>query len=51
MGLSKALFDLFQIAIYGDVCNICFAKLSIHEQKENPKINGLKIIDHQVVMI
>jgi hypothetical protein len=40
-------FPLSQISIYGDVCSICFANLSIHEQKEKPNINGLKIIDSQ----
>jgi hypothetical protein len=49
MGLSKALFDLFQIVIYGDVCNICFAKLSIHEQKAKPKNNGIKYLIDKVL--
>jgi hypothetical protein len=37
--------------MYGVVCSICFANLNIHEQKEKLKINGLKIIDNQGVMI
>jgi len=44
-------FLLNQISIYGVVCRICFANLSIHEQKEKPKNNGLKIIDNQGVII
>jgi len=42
---------LAQISIYGVVCSICFANLSIHVQKEKPKNNGMKIIDKQGVMI
>jgi hypothetical protein len=37
---------LSQFSIYGVVCSICFAKLSIHEQKATPKNNGMKIIDN-----
>jgi hypothetical protein len=40
-----------QISIYGVACSICFANLSIQEQKEKPKINGLKIIDSQGIII
>jgi hypothetical protein len=38
-------------SIYGVVCIICFANLNFHEQKENPKNNGMKIIDSYSVMI
>jgi hypothetical protein len=43
--------SLTQITIYGAACSICFANLSIHEQKEKPKNNGMKIIDNQGVII
>jgi hypothetical protein len=41
----------FQISIYGVVCSICFANLSIQEQKAKPKNNGMRIIDNQGVII
>jgi hypothetical protein len=37
--------------MYGVVGSICFATLNIHEQKEKPKNNGLKILDSQGVII
>jgi hypothetical protein len=42
---------LTQISIYGVFCTICFTNLSIQEQKEKPKNNGMKIIDRQGVII
>jgi hypothetical protein len=41
---------LSQISIYGFVCSICFANLSIHKQEAKPKNNGLKIIDSRGVI-
>ena len=49
--IQHMLTDLTQISIYGAVCSICFANLSIHEQKAKPKNNGLKIINSQVIII
>jgi hypothetical protein len=45
------LMALSQISIYGFVCSICFANLSIYEQKAKSKINGFKIIDNQGIII
>jgi hypothetical protein len=42
---------LTQISIYGVFFTICFNHLSIQEQKEKPKNNGMKIIDRQGVII
>jgi len=42
---------LTQITIYGAACSICFANLSIYEQEEKPKKNGMKILDSQGVII